>query len=617
DSHFEGNPTGGFWVVFKHSERIKIINKNGFDAATIQIPLYVNGSTSEKVYNLKAITYNLENGKVVETKLDDASIFTNKDGKNLIEKKFTFPALKEGSIIEYSYTQQSEFLFNMQPWQFQGRYPCLWSEYQAAIPDFFHYVILSQGYLAFNINTTSSGNVSFHLTIPGEGGGRSESQDIDDNVVYHRWVIRNVPPLKLEPFTTTLSNYVAKVEFQLNSYMFPRSPYHDMMGNWNTLSKTLLEADYFGAELDRGNGWLDDDMKVITKDSKNSLEKAQKIYAYLRDNFTCTQHAGMEKSNSLKTVFKNRSGNVAEINLLLIAMLRHEQITTDPVILSTRAHGLTNEIYPLLPRFNYVIARAMIDDAAYYLDASESWLGFGRLPERCYNGHARVVSEAQPAPVYLLPDSIREGKRTLVIITNDEKSGIVGHVQEVPGYFKNSTLRETIISKGKEDYLKTLRASYSSEVELSNLAFDSLKMPDEPLNMSYDMKLKLDSNDNIIYFNPIMADAYRENPFKAADRAYPVEMPYSMDETYMLTMDIPSGYTVDEMPRSAKVLFNENEGFFEYIIQKSEDAIQLRCRIKMEKANFKPEDYSTLRDFFGYIVKKEGEQIVFKKKKSA
>jgi hypothetical protein len=33
------------------------------------------------------------------------------------------------------------------------------------------------------------------------------------------------------------------------------------------------------------------------------------------------------------------------------------------------------------------------------------------------------------------------------------------------------------------------------------------------------------------------------------------------------------------------------------------------------KANFDPEDYATLRDFFAVIVKKQGEPIVFKKKK--
>jgi hypothetical protein len=42
-------------------------------------------------------------------------------------------------------------------------------------------------------------------------------------------------------------------------------------------------------------------------------------------------------------------------------------------------------------------------------------------------------------------------------------------------------------------------------------------------------------------------------------------------------------------------------------------SFSLRCRIELYKATFNPEDYESLRDFFGYIVKKQNEQVVFKK----
>jgi len=113
----------------------------------------------------------------------------------------------------------------------------------------------------------------------------------------------------------------------------------------------------------------------------------------------------------------------------------------------------------------------------------------------------------------------------------------------------------------------------------------------------------------------MLAEGYKENPFHAADRKYPVEMPYAFDETYVLNMEIPDGYVVDELPKSTKVTFNDDEGFFEYLTAKDGSNIQFRCRLQLKKANFKPEDYATLRDFFGFVVKKENEQFVFKKKK--
>ena len=111
----------------------------------------------------------------------------------------------------------------------------------------------------------------------------------------------------------------------------------------------------------------------------------------------------------------------------------------------------------------------------------------------------------------------------------------------------------------------------------------------------------------------MMGEGYTINPFKAMERHYPVEMPYKIDETYVLNMDIPVGYQVDEMPKSARVKYNENEGIFEYLIQKGETNIQMRTRLKFNKAFFPTEEYSNLRDFFAFVVKKESEQIVFKK----
>ena len=43
--------------------------------------------------------------------------------------------------------------------------------------------------------------------------------------------------------------------------------------------------------------------------------------------------------------------------------------------------------------------------------------------------------------------------------------------------------------------------------------------------------------------------------------------------------------------------------------------IQVRSHIKLNETVFPAEDYNSLRDFFGFIIKKYNEQIVFKKKK--
>jgi hypothetical protein len=148
-------------------------------------------------------------------------------------------------------------------------------------------------------------------------------------------------------------------------------------------------------------------------------------------------------------------------------------------------------------------------------------------------------------------------------------------------------------------------------VNIDNTEIDSLKMPEYPVVVKYNFKFN--PEEDMIYFTPLMSEALKENPFKSAERLYPVERPYCEDNVYILNMEIPKGYTVEEIPKSARVMLNEDEGMFEYIIANSNGHIQLRCRLTIKKANFTPDDYQTLRDFYAYVVKKEAEQIVFKK----
>ena len=608
------NSRSGFSLYYKRHKRIKILNKSAFDEANVTVALYVDGSDEEKLEDLKATTYNLENGKVIETKLESSSVFKEKANSNLIYKKFTLPAVKEGSIIEFSYRINSEFLYSHRPWVFQGEYPCLWSEYETNIPDFYSYVVLSQGYLPFHINKRESTPQHYRVSID-QGSSRSIPINLDGNLITNRWVMKDIPALKREAFTSTIDNYLAKLTFQFAQIHYPNNPPVDIIGNWGTVSEKLMNNESFGLPINRPNNWLDDEMKSITKNATNSLEKARNIYSYVRDNFTCTDDYAMYMtgSNNLRSVFKARSGSVADINLLLVAMLKHETIDAYPVILSTRERGSTNEIYPLMSKFNYVVCEVNIDNSSFYLDASENMLGFGKLDSKCYNGHARVIRTI-PAPVYFEPDSLIEKKMTAIFLMNGDKQKVLGSFTSTLGYFESVGIRTKVKEKGMDDFFKKIKTSYPFDVDITEKNIDSLKKFDDPVAVRYAFSTDKPQED-IIYMNPMLTEGYKENPFKSAERFYPVEMPSTFDETYIFTMEVPENYVVDEIPKSAKINFNDGEGYFEYLISKSESQIQLRSRIYLRRATFESEEYQSLRDFFSYVVKKHGEQIVLKKKK--
>ncbi|MEP6583246.1 MAG: DUF3857 domain-containing protein [Ginsengibacter sp.] len=615
-----------FSLIFTQKKRMKIINKNGFDIATVTIPLYVSDNNkAEKLSNLDAYTYNLENGKIVETKVDKSSVFTEKHSKNWIYNKFTFPNLKEGSIIEYSYQVKSDFFFNLQPWTFQGEYPVLWSQYEAGIPEFYQYVTLSQGYQPFFINKIDNSSASYsfveHESRAESTGFKADNSSkinrftVDGKMEYHTWVMKDVPALKEEAFTTTLRNSVAKIEFQINAVVFPNSAPHNYMDTWETVASQLMENESFGTLIERPNNWLDKDVNDIVGNASTLQEKSRKIYEYVRDNFTWNNNNSIYVTSNLKDVFKNKTGSVADINMLLIAMLRNQKIEANPIILSTRDNGFTHEFYPLINRYNYLIAKAVIDSKEYYLDATTRQLEFGILPSRTYNGQAREIAKNNAMPVYLVADSLKEMGATYIYISQDDKGSVEGSFKHNFGVYESLKMREKMTKTSQEDLKKALQVEYPEDVTIDNFKLDSLKLLNLPVALNCDLKFKSFEDADIVYFNPMLDDALKNNPFAAAERFYPVEMPYAIDKNYFLTMQIPKGYKVDELPKSARVNFNEDEGMFEYLLSADKDLVQMRCRLLLKKATFLNEDYQSLRDFYAFVVSKEAEQIVFKKVK--
>lgn len=610
-SYYEGNTTGSFDVVLQKHARIRLLKKNSFDdIATVEIRLYKEGSFEERLADLDAATYNLENGKVVATKVDKNSIFKDKS-ENYIILKFTFPNLKEGSVIEYNYKVSSPSYRYIDPWYFQDDYPRLWSEYNVTIPAFYDFVTLKQGYINFVIDSADVYTKSYNIVDRGTSAAdRSESYSFQSGTIYHKWAAENVPALKEEEFTTTLRNHIAKIEFQLSSIRYPDQPVRPIIKDWFQAADDLMKNEYFGEPLTHENNWLDDDVKKAIAGSTNKADKVKKIFEFVKDNYTCTDDYAQFLSQALKKTYQAKKGNVADVNILMAAMLKNAGFEVHPVLLSTRGYGKPYEMYPIMSKFNYVITQVKDGDKSYLLDASDPSNAFNQLPLQCYNGTARIIAEL-PALIDLSADSITESKLTTIFMMNDDK-GIAASFSSQLGTQESQSIRRKLKSTTQESFFTDMKKSYSMDVELSNTSLDSLKKPEYPVTIKYDMSFNTGDED-VFYFTPLLAESYKENPFKALERLYPVEMDACTNETYVLNMEVPKGYKVEEMPKSTRVMLNEDEGMFEYIIGLSGDHIQLRCRTVIKKATFFPEDYATLRDFFAYIVKKEAEQIVFKK----
>ncbi|HEV2354322.1 MAG TPA: transglutaminase domain-containing protein [Puia sp.] len=616
DIHFVGNQQGWFSYVFRVHERIKILNKKAFEgAATVRVYLNDLWGDPEKLDNIVASTFNLENGQLQVVKLDKKDIFEDRMNKEWRVTKWTMPAVREGSIIDYSYTITSSYDVRLPTWKFQSElFPCLKSELQIDIPQTLLYTLIKQGIHPYAVDRGSAGSETYRI-------GRKDNtslvntdtwESVDATTVRHQWIMKDIPAFGQESFLTTPKNYIDRLDFQL-SKTYDGEKYSDFYNSWRQATDQLLELKDFGKALDDDNQDIDDMAETVTRGADGASAKARAIYYYVCQHFACNDYNDQFIQTSLPDVLKKRGGTVGDINLLMIAMLRRLGLQADPVVLSTREFGSNLASYPVLQRLNYVIARVVIDGNIIYLDATHPKLGFGQLAENCYNGPARIISNIDSGTVYFDADSLKEKTATVVYISQTDKGRFEGTWASTLGPQKSYELRERIGERGIPAYFKNIQTAFGDDIQVGDGSIDSLDQPEMPVTVRYSFSLRQDSGDSKIYINPFIGSGVHQNPFKAAERKYPIEMPCSTDDLYVFTMQIPDGYSVEELPKSARASLNAQDGTFDYLAGTTSGMVQIRCHLKLNKANFRADEYNSLREFYALVVKKEAETIVLKK----
>ncbi len=597
----------GFSIIFERHTRIRLLHKSAFGLATFTLSTSRKGSAAPSIQHFKGATYNLENGKVIVTKLDKSNIYKDQNGEFTLDKVI-FPNVKEGAVIEYSFRVAYPGYSYIPTWYFQGDYPELWSEYDITVPGLYDYAVKSQGYQKYLVDTTILGDASFRVNLSNTGG-TGYTGSWSGQTIRRIWALQDVPALaKAEPYTTTLKNHISKVEFQLSG-VHVNGYERTFRTSWNELTDELMHSDNFGTPLTDRNRWLDDELKKITTGETTPLGVIRKIYAFVRDHFDCSNAEGIYLSQALKKTWEEKRGNVADINILLTELYRRPGRETSPVILSSRIHGFAMESYPLLADYNYVITRVQLDGQPYLLDASKPYLGFDQLPELCYNGWARVIDNGL-GRIPLWPDSVTEHRSTVVSLSNTD-SGYTGSYDRKTGIFESMELRNRMKKTKPEDFFEALRKTMPDYKDMTAYGFDSLAVPEQRVNWHYTMKYDL--TQKTIYFNPIFHERFTTNPFNSPIRHYPVEMPFCIDNSYTLKMDIPKGYKIDQLPKSQRVKLEDGNGFFEYLIASDGATVDFHLQLIIKKTYYSLEEYKGLRDFFSLIVNKEKEPIVFKK----
>lgn len=127
----------GFQLVTEHWVRFKILKSQGVSYADVSVPYYAptdRNEGKERADEIDGCSYNMEDGKCVKTPLKRESISFERIDNRMKLLKFSLPAVKEGTIIEYHYKLFSDYFIHIDNWMMQEEIPMIHNQYKITIP---------------------------------------------------------------------------------------------------------------------------------------------------------------------------------------------------------------------------------------------------------------------------------------------------------------------------------------------------------------------------------------------------------------------------------------------------------------------------------------------------
>ncbi|HMG67076.1 MAG TPA: DUF3857 domain-containing protein, partial [Chitinophagaceae bacterium] len=297
-TNFIGNEKRSFSYVYKIHSRTRIINDKASDLFIVKIRLYGFKEDKDKLSDLKAATYNIENGKIQTATLDEKDVFEDKLNPYVSDKKFTFPAARKGSIIEYSYTITSYHAADIPAWDFQNfGSPCLYSEFKAVFPDALRFLTIRYGLDSFSaVKVSQVKNNRYTLG----------DLTVVSNDIMGFWAMKDVPAFAPENYMGSPKDYLDKIEFSL-AKEYNGEDVVDRSATWQSVTDQLLDTHYFGAAVDKESSVnLLSTAETITAGDKDPADFARHIYYYVRDNFTCFPDDEIYAGEDLYTINKKK-----------------------------------------------------------------------------------------------------------------------------------------------------------------------------------------------------------------------------------------------------------------------------------------------------------------------
>ena len=417
--------------------------------------------------------------------------------------------------------------------------------------------------------------------------------------------------MKEEKYVNNINNYRASVNNELQYTQYPQEAIKSYSTTWEKVVETIYNSPNFGKQIESTRHFKDE-LPSIIANASSSLEKMNAIFFYVQQNMNWNNYYGKYTDQGLKDALKEKSGNVADINLMLVAMMKEAGLNAYPVLVSTRDNGVP--LFPTRDGFNYVIAAVDIDNSIILLDATNKYAEPNMIPNRALNWFGRLIKEDGSSISIPLSANMQSQEVNMIQATMSSNGHITGLMRTIHSDYYAYNYRNTYGLISENDYLNKLENKYNS-MEIDNYSIENKNDLGKSITEKFEFSLEnqADVIGDKIYFSPTLFLTIRENPFKLEERNYPIDFGFPWTEKLIISVKIPDGYGVESKLDPVAASLPNDIGSFKFIISETHNEIKLLVTTELKTPVIGMQDYSALKDFYRLLVEKETEKVVLSK----
>ncbi len=567
---------------------VRVLDPQGYEQALIKIYFYdpENGGAGERLTNLEAYTHEMLNGQVKTNKVAKQERYRTRLSPEVVEVAFSFPGVVAGTVLDLSYTRDSESLRYCPTTYFQDYIPVQIAETRLKSHEAFRY----QTHVLGHERVTQTVD---HDPYPDRG--------VEGRQVTHTFRAENLPALTPEPYITALGNYRSHLRIELQTFAYPGNQTVEFSGSWATISEALTEAPGVKAAL-RGKGdyqaWAAACPTALTEPQDKAAWAIAKVASLVRWSGYHSPYA----SSKLSALVDAGEGSSAEVNALLLGVLRALGLDASPVFMSTRDHGRLLQHLPTLSSVNSMIVAFDAGGKILLVDGVDPTGYPGVLPLDDHNGEGLMVSDKGLLSFVSLQDASIDQRALQALLEVDAEGYVFGYAALT---LSGLAAKPFITATADGLRLAVDTGALFEGFHVTNLVITREKA--YAWRLTADVRSLLPAPDlgGALALNPNLAPQWSKNPFSYAERRYPVEFPAKIVETRQISVKLPSDMRLEAIPPTVYMTTVNRDAFYRHQVTDEDNTLSISSTLAVKNLTYLPDRYGEVRGLFGKVVEQE------------